>query len=311
MIASKASRVVLAVGDKPVMDFGFRRAHGAEAGLLAARAGYLAGLMGTATVQAGFQFGIPTYGTMAHSFVQSHQDEQEAFEHFADIRPDHVVLLLDTYDTVAAAEKVVALAPRLREKGIMIQGVRLDSGDLAQLAPAVRKIFDSAGLLQIKILASGNLDEDRIQTLVRIGAPIDSFAVGTHLATSADAPSLDTVYKLQEYAGRPCRKRSEGKATWPGRKQVYRQFDPEGRIVSDTVTLMNDLQPGSPLLKPVMQNGRRVGPPISLNASRETASASLAGLPVHLAMLKSEPQVPVVISPTLKALAQAVDLEKK
>jgi nicotinate phosphoribosyltransferase len=223
LIASKAARSVLIAGGKPLIDFGLRRAHGAEAGLLAARAGYLAGFTGTATLLAGMEYGIPLYGTMAHSFVQAHTDETTAFEHFAMAQPEHAVLLLDTYDTEAAARKVVALAPSLRTQGITVKGVRLDSGDLADHAQKVRRILDKGGLLHTKILASGNLDEYQLQRLVAGGVPIDSFAVGTAMTTSA-APSLDCAYKLQEYAGRPCRKRSEGKTTWPSRKQVYRQY---------------------------------------------------------------------------------------
>jgi len=216
MVASKAARSVLIAGGKPLIDFGLRRAHGAEAGLLAARASYLAGFAGTATVLAGMIYGIPLYGTMAHSFVQAHEDETIAFEHFAKAQPDNVVLLIDTYNTEAAAGKVVSLARILQAKGIAVKGVRLDSGDLADHARRVRRILDEGGLSHAPILASGNLDEYRLRDLIRTGAPIDSFAVGTAMTTSSDAPSLDCAYKLQEYGGRPCRKRSEGKATWPG-----------------------------------------------------------------------------------------------
>ncbi|OLB55531.1 MAG: nicotinate phosphoribosyltransferase, partial [Nitrospirae bacterium 13_2_20CM_2_62_8] len=213
LIASKAARAVLVAAGKPLVDFGLRRAHGAEAGLLAARASYLAGFSGTATVQAGMLFSIPLYGTMAHSFVLAHEDEVAAFEHFASAQPGNVVLLLDTYDTEAAARKVVTLAPRLKKKGITIKGVRLDSGDLADHARKVRRILDDGGAPDVQIVASSNLDESALQALAAAHAPIDSFAVGASLTTSADASCLDCVYKLQEYAGRPRRKRSEGKAT--------------------------------------------------------------------------------------------------
>ena len=168
LIASKAARAVLVARGKGLIDFGLRRAHGAEAGLLAARASYLAGFAGTATVLAGFLYGVPVYGTMAHSFVQAHDDEAEAFEHFANTQPDNVVLLIDTYDTEAAAEKVVALAPRLQQKGIHIKGVRLDSGDLADLARKVRRILDDGGLTDVRILASGNLDEEAVRNPGRV-----------------------------------------------------------------------------------------------------------------------------------------------
>lgn len=308
LIASKAARSVLAAEGKPLIDFGLRRAHGAEAGLFAARASYLAGFAGSATVLAGRQYGIPLYGTMAHSFVQAHKDEVTAFEHFALAQPDNVVLLIDTYDTEAAAHKVVKLAQTLKTKGIIVKGVRLDSGDLAQHAWNVRKILDEGGMREAKILASGNLDEYRLRDLAASGAPIDSFAVGTAMTTSSDAPSLDCAYKLQEYAGRPCRKRSEGKATWPGRKQVYRHGDgPEGRLAYDVVTTLTDRQEGRPLLQEVMKEGRRVIPLPSLSDIRAQAQRELASLPDPLRGLDEAPPFDVRISPTLQDLAKTVD----
>src|SRR5712692_3571532 len=257
MIAAKAARMVLAAPGKRLVDFGLRRAHGAEAGLLAARASYIVGFSGTATVQAGALFGLPVYGTVAHSFIQAHEDEMEAFEHFALAQPNHVVLLLDTYDTEAAARKVVALAPRLQKRGISIKGVRLDSGNLADHARRVRRILNDGGLADVRIVASGNLDEYAVQELMAVNAPIDSFAVGTHMTTSSDAPYLDCAYKLQEYAGRACRKRAEGKATWPGRKQVYRHYGADGRMAYDVLTLADDPQDGTALIQPVMRESQR------------------------------------------------------
>ncbi|HWA62733.1 MAG TPA: nicotinate phosphoribosyltransferase, partial [Caulobacteraceae bacterium] len=230
LVASKAARVVLAAPGKTLVDFGFRRAHGAEAGVLAARASYLAGFDATATMEAGRRFGIPLSGTMAHSFVQSFDDEASALETFARARPGDAVLLIDTYDTVAAARKVAALAPRLQADGIAVRGVRIDSGDLAVLSRQVRQVFDAAGLTGLSIFASGGLDEDDLAALVAAGAPIDGYGVGTALTTSSDVPALDCAYKLEEYAGLARRKRSTGKATWPGRKQVWRSFDPDGRM---------------------------------------------------------------------------------
>lgn len=308
MIASKACRSVLVAGGKPLIDFGLRRAHGAEAGLFAARAGYLAGFTGTSNVLAGARFGIPTYGTMAHSFVQAHQDEIEAFTHIAQAQPRHVVLLIDTYDTEAAAEKVVTLAARLNEQGIAIHGVRLDSGDLAEHARKVRTILDRGGLTETKILASGNLDEERVQALVTGQAPIDSFAVGTAMTTSADAPFLDCAYKLQEYDGRPCRKRSEGKATWPGRKQVYRLIGTDGRLTGDVITIEGDCRQGRPLLVQVMDGGRRLAPSPSLEEIRTEARGSLAELPDQLRRLEAAAPYEVRIATALVELAQNVDL---
>ncbi len=307
MIASKAARSVLVAGGKPLIDFGLRRAHGAEAGLLAARASHLAGFTGTATVLAGVKFGIPVYGTMAHAFVQAHENETSAFEHFAYAQPDNVVLLLDTYDTEAAARKVVALAPRLKEKGLIVKGVRLDSGDLADHARKVRRILDDGGLPHVRILASGNLDEYRVAALMASGAPIDSFAVGTAMTTSADAPSLDCAYKLQEYAGRACRKRSEGKATWPGRKQVYRHYKANGQFAEDIVTVEDDVQAGEALLQPVLQAGRRLAPLPSLADSRAHAASQLARLPDFLRRLDPAPPYPVHIAQALRDLAKSVD----
>ena len=224
VVASKAARMVLAEPGKALIDYGLRRAHGAEAGLLAARASYIAGFSGTATVAAGLEFGIPVYGTMAHSFVQAHDNEILAFEHFAHSHPRGLVLLIDTYDTERAAGRVVALAPRLAAQGITVAGVRIDSGDLGEHARRVRRILDDGGLPAVKIVASGGLDEDALLALSRAGAPIDSYGIGTSLTTASDAPALDCAYKLQEYAGMARRKCSEGKATWPGRKQVWRRY---------------------------------------------------------------------------------------
>lgn len=307
MVASKAARSVLVAGEKPLIDFGLRRAHGAEAGLLAARASYLAGFAGTATVLAGQAFGIPLYGTMAHSFVQAHEDELLAFEHFAQAQPENVVILIDTYDTEAAARKVVSLAPNLTRNGITVKGVRLDSGDLADHARQVRRILDEGGLSHTQILASGNLDEYRLRDLVQHDAPIDSFAVGTALTTSSDAPSLDCAYKLQEYAGRPTRKRSEGKATWPGRKQVYRYLTPDAHLSHDIITTDRDHQPGEPLLRPAMEEGRRLELLPDLGEMRRHAAAQLGQLPESLRALEVGPAYDVQISQDLQSLAQVVD----
>ena len=306
LIASKAARSVLAARGKLLVDFGMRRAHGAEAALLAARASYLAGFDGSATVLAGQRFDVPVYGTMAHSFIQAHGDESEAFLHFARANPGNVVLLLDTYDTEAAAEKTVTLAARLKSEGIAVNGVRLDSGDLAEHARKVRRILDDAGLSDVTIFASGNLDEYKLRDLTRDGAPIDGFGVGSRLDVSVDAPYLDCAYKLQEYAGRPCRKRSEGKATWPGCKQVYRMGD-ETRIERDIVTLAGDSRQGEALLQPVMKDGHRLQAPAALSALRERAASNLTRLPEPLRLLETATTYPVEISQSLRDLAGTLD----
>ena len=307
LIASKAVRMVLAAPGKELVDFGLRRAHGEEAGLLAARASYLVGFSGTATVQAGALFGVPVYGTVAHSFIQAHEDEMEAFEHFALAQPNHVVLLLDTYDTEAAARKVVALAPRLQKRGISVKGVRLDSGNLADHARRVRRILNDGGLPDVRIVASGNLDEYAVQELMAVNAPIDSFAVGTHMTTSSDAPYLDCVYKLQEYAGRASRKTSEGKATLPGRKQVYRHDGADGRLAYDVLTLADDPQDGTALIQPIMREGRRLAPAPSLADVRARVADELARLPEHLRRLQDGPPYQVRVSQALRDLAKACD----
>ncbi|MCD6430908.1 MAG: nicotinate phosphoribosyltransferase [Deltaproteobacteria bacterium] len=308
IIASKAARMTLVAPEKLLVDFGLRRAHGAEAGLFAARASYLAGFSGTSTVLAGKMYGVPVFGTMAHSFIQAHDSETLAFEHFAESQPDNVVLLVDTYDTEKGAEKVVALAPRLAEKGITIKGVRLDSGDMILHSKNVRRILDQGGLTDVSILTSGNLDEYKLAEFGRAGAPVDGFGVGTRMTTSADAPYLDCAYKLVEYAGIARRKRSEGKATWPGRKQVFRSFDQRGRMCGDILTLESDELTGIPLVEQVMKQGKRIVGPPDIKKSREYAFSQLAGLPDYLTQLNKSDKYPVEISRSLVELAQKVDL---
>lgn len=310
LIASKAARSVLVAPGKLLVDFGMRRAHGAEAALLAARASYLAGFSGSATVLAGTLYGIPLYGTMAHAYIQAHADESMAFEHFARSNPNNVVLLIDTYDTEAAAGKVVELAKRLQTEHIHIKGVRLDSGDLAAHAHNVRRILDQGGLQSTAIFASGNLDEYRLQTLLGSGAPIDGFGIGTALDVSIDAPALDCAYKLQEYAGKPRRKRSEGKATWPGRKQVCRYYAPQGEMSHDVVAL-EDSDPceGEPLLVPMMLAGQRIHRTRPLQEIRQQTLARYVRLPESLTELETTTQYPVTISPALQALAKQLDDE--
>jgi nicotinate phosphoribosyltransferase len=304
VVASKAARQVLAADGKPLIDFGLRRAHGAEAGMLAARASYLAGFAGTATLAAGIEFGIPVRGTMAHSFIQAHDDESDAFDHFAHSRPRDLVLLIDTYDTERAAHRVARLAHRLAAEGIIVSGVRIDSGDLGAEARKVRRILDGAGLSRVAIIASGGLDDDELLALRE--APIDSFGVGTSLTTSADAPALDCAYKLQEYAGMPRRKRSLGKATWPGRKQVWRSVSETGRFAGDCVSLVDESGSGEALLQPVMRGGRRLAPPPSLSQSRDRARDQLARLPEPLRRMEAC-AYPVEISAGLRRLAAELD----
>ena len=306
LVASKAARVRLAAPGKLLVDFGLRRAHGAEAGLMSARASFLAGFDGTATVLAGMRWNIPLFGTMAHSFVQAHGQETAAFEAFARSHPKATTLLIDTYDSEAAAAAVAALAARLAREDIAIQAVRIDSGDLGDHARRVRAILDGAGCRAIRIFASSNLDEYAVHELIAGGAPIDGFGVGTRMNTSADHPYLDCAYKLQEYEGAARRKRSEGKATWPGRKQVFRRED-NGRFAGDTLTLEGDPQPGTPLLEPVMAAGRRLAATPSLAMARAHAASQLARLPPALRSLDNAAPYPVEVSPALRQLALQVD----
>ena len=307
LIASKAARCVLAADGRTLVDFGLRRAHGAEAGAFAARAAHLVGFHGTATVEAGRRFGIPLVGTMAHSFVQAHRSQIDAFRHFVECFPDDNTLLIDTFDTLQGERAVVTLAQELRRLGKRIRAVRIDSGDLAQSSRDVRRILDDGGCRDTGIFLSGNLDEFSIAELVAHGVPADGFGVGTRLDVSADAPTLDCVYKLQEYAGRATRKRSAGKATWPGRKQIERHRDAQGILVRDAVVLDEEPQRGERLLVPVMRNGRRTGSLPGLAAAREHARRELASLPPPLRSLESRAAFTVDISSRIRELAVAVD----
>ncbi|GIL06207.1 MAG: nicotinate phosphoribosyltransferase pncB2 [Betaproteobacteria bacterium] len=306
LIASKAVRCVLAARGRALIDYGLRRAHGAEAGVLAARASWIAGFAGTATVEAGRAFGLPLYGTMAHAFVQAHGDETAAFLAFARANPGNAILLIDTYDTVAAARKVVAVARTLAAEGIALRAVRIDSGDLDALARAVRSVLDEGGLRETRIIASGGLDEDSIDALVRAGSPLDAFGVGSALACASDHPVLDCAYKLQSYAGGARRKRSTGKATWPGIKQVFRRAA-DDRYAGDTVALADEPIDGKPLLVPVMRAGHRVAPPESLDAIRARLRSEVDALPTALTQLAIAPPYPVEISPAIRALAAQLD----
>ena len=306
MIASKAARCVLVAPDKLLVDFGMRRAHGAEAGLLAARASYVAGFAGTSTVLAEAEFGIPLYGTMAHSFVQAHSSEIEAFEHFARTFPDGSVLLIDTYDTLAAARAVTKLVRRLRPEGIQVQAVRLDSGDLAALAAEVRKILDADGCKDISIFCSGNIDEFMLAKDFH-SAPADGFGIGTHLDVSADAPYLDCAYKIEEYAGIARRKKSPGKTTWPGRKQVYRRYGSDGLMQSDDLVENRDDCEGKALLETVMRDGKRLAASPDLAAVREHAADELTTLPKSMHDPFTSSDYPVKVSNTLEELAAKID----
>jgi nicotinate phosphoribosyltransferase len=309
LIASKAARMRLAAPDALLVDFGLRRAHGGEAGVMAARAAYIAGFDGTASMPAGLDWGIPLYGTMAHSFVQAHESEEAAFLAFARARPEDTVFLLDTYDIACATETVVRIAPVLAAEGIAVKGVRIDSGDLAAEARRVRARLDAAGLRETKVMVSGGLDEHDIAALS--GAPIDGYGLGTSLVTSADRPALEIAYKLKSYAGAPQRKLSAGKAYWPGATQAWRRLGPDGRMAEDRLAPAHDdslaAEDFTPLLRPVLRGGARVAAAPSLDAIRAHARAEMATLPDALRALRDAPAYPVRPSPALEVLAAEFD----
>lgn len=300
LVASKGQRVVQAAAGCPVVEFGARRSHGVDAALAGARALYLAGYASTSNVEAGRRYGIPVAGTMAHSYVQAHESESDAFVRFASHFPG-TTLLVDTYDTLDGVRRVVELSQRLGGR-FQVGAVRIDSGDLGALAKASRALLDAAGLQHVRIMASGGLDEHAIAALRADGAPIDSFGVGTAVDVVADRPYLDAAYKLVAYAGRDCGKLSPGKLSLPGRKQIVRRFE-GGVAVGDTIARCEERLPGEPLLDCVMQGGQRLGAGrIGLAEARAHAAAQVARLPRALRDLHpaAEPY-PVVISPLLQA----------
>lgn len=311
LIASKAARCVLAAQGRQLIDFGMRRAHEGDAALFAARAAYLAGLDATATVEAGRLWGIPISGTVAHSYIEAHDEESQAFRRFTATRPGRTTLLIDTYDTMRAAERVARLESELRAQGSShgVDSVRIDSGDLGTQAREVRRILDEHGCREVRIVLSGGLDEQQIAALVSSGAPVNAFGVGTSLAVSADAPALDMAYKLQMYAGRPRRKRSPGKATWPGAKQVLREYGPDGVALRDRIVLEGEAAVGMPLLTEVMRGGRPLLPPRPLQAIRNDCAQQLRTLPRYLLQLESGPAggdpdvYPLIRSAASEALA--------
>lgn len=303
VLASKAQRVVTAADGRPVVDFGARRIHGIDAALKAVRAAYIAGVSATSNVLAAQQFAVPVTGTMAHSYIQAHQDEASAFRSFTRLYPD-TVLLIDTYDTLAGVRKVIDLANTLGED-FRVKAVRLDSGDLLVLSKQVRRLLDKAGLGKVGIFASGGLDEDRIEELVTSGAPIEGFGVGTSMGLSIDAPNLDIVYKLCEYAGKGRFKFSTDKPILPGRKQVFRMTE-NNRDARDVIAQADEDLPGRPLLVTMMRNGERLSAGrVDLESARDYAQRQVARLPDRVRDLApAEPPYPVEIS---RALSQYQD----
>jgi nicotinate phosphoribosyltransferase len=308
VLASKAARVVEAAQGRPVIDFGLRRTHGIDAGLKAARAFHIAGVQATSNVAAGQAYAIPVAGTLAHSYIQAHEDEGAAFRAFARIYPD-TVLLVDTYDTLDGVQRVIALARELGSE-FRIAGVRLDSGDLGSLAARARRLLDAAGLGRVTIFASGGLNEDEIAGLLASGAPIDAFGVGTDMAVSRDAPGLDIAYKLVEYAGRPRTKLSTGKVLLPGSKQIFR-VERDGRAERDVLGRRDDEPCGRPLLQRVMGGGRRLpAGRATLAAARALAQVERGRLPPQVrGLAPASPAYRVDLSPALAREADRVGKE--
>lgn len=301
LIASKASRIVTAAAGRDVIELGLRRAQGADAALKGARASYVGGAAGTSNVLAGALYGVPVRGTMAHSYVQAHDSETEAFRAWTRLHP-RSTLLVDTYDTLKGVQRVVELSRELGER-FVVSAVRIDSGDLLELSRSARTLLDGAGLNRVRIVASGGLDEHSVAALVKAKAPIDAFGVGTALAVSEDAPSLDFAYKLVEYDGRPRMKLSPDKVSLPGRKQVFRSSD------GDVIGCFREALGGERLLVPVMRDGRRLLPDPPLVEVRRSAAQQLGRLPPRVrALADAEPKYSVEVSTRLRALRDELAL---
>jgi nicotinate phosphoribosyltransferase len=303
-IATKAARAVLSARGRPVSEFGLRRAPGTDAAMKAARSSYLAGAASTSNVLAGRTYGIPVAGTMAHAYVEAFPTELTAFRAFVAAFPYGATLLIDTYDTLTGARRAAQVARELAERGGRLGAVRIDGGDLAWLSAEVRRILDDAGLRDVRVFASGGLDEYDIARLVDAGAPIDGFGVGTKMDVSADAPYLEMVYKLVRYDGRDVIKASAGKTTLAGEKQVWRRLGADGRLAGDTIGRRDerdDAHDGEPLLVPVMLDGRRVDSAPTLAAARARCAAQLAALPDGVKRLRDAEPYPVSLSDALAA----------
>ncbi len=294
LVATKAARCVSVAQGTTLVDFGLRRSQGKDAGIQAARSSYIAGFAGTSNMLAGKEYGIPVFGTMAHSFIMAHESEEEAFEHFMRRYPDNSILLVDTYDTIEGTKRAIEMAKRL---GIPLRGVRLDSGDIETLAPKVRQMLDSAGFEEALVLVSGGVDEFMIHDLLAKNVPIDAWGVGTKMVVSEDMPSLDCAYKLVEYAGRPRIKKSRGKVTLPAQKQIKREWEERGFV--DIVEVMEAMPQG--LLHKVMEKGQ-IRYQESLDSIRQRAAKGLRQLPPAMLQLRPKDLYLPQLGPKLSAL---------
>ena len=312
LLATKASRVVHAARGKTVVDFGARRTQGIDAANRLARVAHMAGFAGTSNMLAAKRFGIPTFGSMAHSFVQCFPSEEESFRAYARSFPDTSTLLVDTYDTLGGVRKAIGVGKELRHQGRSLRSIRLDSGDLRELSTMSRALLDEAGLNDVQIFASGGLDEFEIDALLSGGASIDGFGVGTNVGVSSDAPSADSVYKLVQYDGRPTLKLSSGKGTLPGPKQVYRYRGEDGAYLRDVIALAHEPPPdgeAEPLLAEVMRDGKRLGRASTLQRAREYFAEEFGRLPDRHKALRSPPRYPVGVSAGLERLRRALTKE--
>ena len=305
VIATKAARCVHAAAGRRLVDFSLRRTQGTDAGLKAARNSYIAGFVATSNVLAGKLYGIPISGTMAHSYISSFGDELEAFRAFARSFPDKTILLIDTYDTIAGAQKATIVGQELAKEGHKLLGVRLDSGDMTQLSQEVRKIFDKAGLDNTEIFASSSFDEYKIAKTIKEGASIDAFGVGTRMGVSSDAPYFDMAYKLVQYGKRPIMKLSTGKVNIAGEKQVFRMSDPQGQFLEDVIGTRDEtVEDASPLLEHVMQDGRLLRNHPSLEEIRERFRTNFQALDDKFKALQGNSSYTVTLSDRLKALQE-------
>ena len=302
LFATKATRIVQAAQGKPVIDMGARRAHGTAAALMATQSAYIAGFQASSLLEAA-AIGIPVAGTMAHSYIQAMPDELTAFRMYAKRFPKGATLLVDTYDTAQGVKSTIRTAHELKDRGGRIHAIRLDSGDLGHLATVAREMLESADLPDVQIIASGGLDEFAIDALVTQGAPIDAFGVGTKFGTSADAPYIESVYKMVEFDGRPVSKQSEGKRTLPYAKQTYRTLDSQGMMHHDTITRRDEPPTNGdesmPLLREVMRNGRRLSEPETIHTTRDQIASTISSLPDHYRKLRFPDTYPVHISDSL------------
>jgi len=298
LLATKGARIYSVSKGKALADFSLRRTHGSDAGMKAAYSSYLTGFSGTSNVLAGKELKLPVIGTVAHSFIMAFEDEKEAFKSYLKAFPQRGILLIDTYDTLRGLKNAIEAS---RETGIPLKGVRLDSGDVVEFSKRVREILDKEGFKECKIIVSGGLDEYEIDRILKAGAPVDAFGVGTKFGTSSDSPYIDFVYKLVEFNGRPVMKTSSGKTMFPGRKQIYRQRE------KDLITLWNEKAEGEPLLEKVMEKGRLLKELPSLSESREYFLTRFNSLPEELKDIYSKRKYPVHFSRELLNLKRELE----